>query len=125
MTDYLYTRALTASGKRNDLAMRDGYFVPVDVVATSAKRIDPDGLVVLPPFVDDHIHLDKSFLGDAWWPYGNGDLLDRAMLIGYRSGFYSDQQLSTALDMVTLDSAKAPARKLLPTRPSIHSRFFQ
>lgn len=38
---------------------------------------------------------------DAWWPYGNGDMLQRAMLIGYRSGFYTDAELLAALDMAT------------------------
>ncbi|WP_213302893.1 amidohydrolase family protein [Paraburkholderia sacchari] len=38
---------------------------------------------------------------DAWWPYGNGDMLQRAMLLGYRSGFYTDQELLVALDMAT------------------------
>ncbi|MBS0315632.1 MAG: amidohydrolase family protein [Proteobacteria bacterium] len=43
---------------------------------------------------------------DAWWPYGNGDMLQRAMLVGYRSGFYTDEALRVALDMAT-DSAAA------------------
>jgi cytosine/adenosine deaminase-related metal-dependent hydrolase len=38
---------------------------------------------------------------DAWWPYGNGDMLQRAMLIGYRSGFYTDEALQVALHMAT------------------------
>ena len=38
---------------------------------------------------------------DAWWPYGNADMLQRAMLIGYRSGFYSDEELNVALAMAT------------------------
>ncbi|MFM0074826.1 amidohydrolase family protein [Paraburkholderia sediminicola] len=38
---------------------------------------------------------------DAWWPYGNGDMLQRAMLVGYRSGFYTDEELSVALHMAT------------------------
>ncbi|MCG5072439.1 amidohydrolase family protein [Paraburkholderia tagetis] len=38
---------------------------------------------------------------DAWWPYGNGDMLQRAMLLGYRSGFYTDEELLVALDMAT------------------------
>jgi cytosine deaminase len=38
---------------------------------------------------------------DAWWPYGNGDMLQRAMLIGYRSGFYTDDDLGVALHMIT------------------------
>jgi cytosine deaminase len=38
---------------------------------------------------------------DAWWPYGNGDMLQRAMLVGYRSGFYTDEALHAALHMAT------------------------
>ncbi|MBD9472128.1 amidohydrolase family protein [Achromobacter sp. ACM01] len=38
---------------------------------------------------------------DCWWPYGNGDMLQRAMLIGYRSGFYTDDDLLTALHMAS------------------------
>ena len=38
---------------------------------------------------------------DCWWPYGNGDMLQRAMLIGYRSGFYTDGELLTALHMAS------------------------
>lgn len=45
---------------------------------------------------------------DAWSPYGNGDMLERAMLIGYRQGFLSDDDLAIALDLAT----HAPARIL-------------
>ncbi|SAK91411.1 amidohydrolase family protein [Caballeronia ptereochthonis] len=38
---------------------------------------------------------------DTWWPYGNGDMLQRAMLVGYRSGFYTDDELLVALHMAT------------------------
>ena len=44
---------------------------------------------------------------DSWWPYGDGDLLERAMIVGYRSGFNTDAQLATALDMVTTHAARA------------------
>ena len=33
---------------------------------------------------------------DSWWPYGDGDMLNRAMTIGYRSGFNTDDELRTA-----------------------------
>lgn len=42
---------------------------------------------------------------DAWWPYGNGDMLQRAMLIGYRSGFYTDEDLHLALAMATTEAS--------------------
>ncbi|MCX5515881.1 cytosine deaminase [Kaistia algarum] len=38
---------------------------------------------------------------DAWAPYGNGDLLQRAMIIGYRQGFLADEDLAHAFAMVT------------------------
>jgi cytosine deaminase len=44
---------------------------------------------------------------DAWWPYGDGDMLERAMLIGYRSGFYSDEELGIAFDMISMNAASA------------------
>ena len=44
---------------------------------------------------------------DSWWPYGDGDLLNRAMMIGYRSGFYIDDELRVAFDLVTEAGAKA------------------
>lgn len=44
---------------------------------------------------------------DSWWPYGDGDMLRRAEIIGYRSGFYTDAELSLAFDVVTSGGAKA------------------
>ena len=44
---------------------------------------------------------------DSWWPYGNADLLERAMIIGYRSGFSTDADLAFALEMVTANAARA------------------
>lgn len=42
---------------------------------------------------------------DAWWPFGNGDMLQRAMLVAYRSGFNTDEELLVALEMATTASA--------------------
>lgn len=44
---------------------------------------------------------------DSWWPYGDGDMLRRAEIIGYRSGFYTDEELNAAFDVVTAAGAKA------------------
>lgn len=44
---------------------------------------------------------------DSWWPYGDGDMLRRAEIIGYRSGFYTDAELAAAFDVVTAAGAKA------------------
>ena len=65
-----------------------------------------------PPVAALHAQGVRLFSGndnirDSWWPYGNGDLLQRAMLVGYRSGFYTDDRLQLALDMVTTHAAAA------------------
>ncbi len=44
---------------------------------------------------------------DSWWPYGDGDMLGRAMMIGYRSGFYTDDELTAAFDIITRAGADA------------------
>jgi cytosine deaminase len=43
---------------------------------------------------------------DAWWPYGDADMLERAMLVGYGSGFLTDRQLTDALDLATYGAAR-------------------
>jgi cytosine deaminase len=43
---------------------------------------------------------------DAWWPYGNGDMLERATLIGYLEGLYTDADLATAHEMATTGAAR-------------------
>ena len=44
---------------------------------------------------------------DSWWPFGDGDMLRRAEIIAYRSGFYTDPELAAAFDVVTSSGAKA------------------
>lgn len=42
---------------------------------------------------------------DAWTPFGNADMLERAMLIAYRNGFRADPLLHDALDIATRGNA--------------------
>ena len=44
---------------------------------------------------------------DTWSPYGNADMLQRAMLIGWRNDFRRDEDLLAAFDMVTAAGARA------------------
>ena len=43
---------------------------------------------------------------DSWWPYGNGDMLERATLVGYVEGLYADAELATAYAMTTQEGAR-------------------
>lgn len=75
-------------------------------VATSAP-----GAVDFPK-VDDLVAAGITYMGvsdniqDMWSPWGNGDQLERAMLLAYRSGYRADPLLRRCFDMVT----QAPAR---------------
>ena len=44
---------------------------------------------------------------DAWTPLGNGDMLERAMLLAFRFGWNKDEELALALDIVTAGGARA------------------
>jgi cytosine/creatinine deaminase len=44
---------------------------------------------------------------DTWGPYGNADMLERAMFIGLRNNLRRDDDLRIALDIVTTGGATA------------------
>lgn len=44
---------------------------------------------------------------DTWGPYGNADMLERAMLLGLRNNFRRDDELDLALETVTTGAAAA------------------
>ncbi|WP_431871709.1 amidohydrolase [Nocardiopsis eucommiae] len=45
-------------------------------------------------------------INDLWGPFGDGDMLRRAMLIAYRNSSRSDDELMLALDAVTTNAAR-------------------
>lgn len=44
---------------------------------------------------------------DLWSPFGNGDMLERAMLVAYRQNFRTDEDLAVAFDLVTTAARRA------------------
>ena len=46
---------------------------------------------------------------DTWSPYGNGDMLERGMLLGLRNNLRRDDEVALALDAITVSGAKALA----------------
>jgi cytosine/creatinine deaminase len=71
------------------------------------------GAATMPPVKLLKEHGVEVFSGsdnirDAWSPFGNGDMLERAMLVGYRANFRHDDELRLAFELVTA----APARVL-------------
>lgn len=70
------------------------------------------GPVPMPPVKRLHAAGVTIFAGsdnirDAWAPYGNGDMLERAMLIGYRQGLLADADIALTFDMATHHAARA------------------
>lgn len=60
---------------------------------------------------------------DSWWPWGDGDMLGRANMIGYRSGFAVDAQLAACFDMVTEGGAAALGLSDYGFRPGAPADF--
>lgn len=65
----------------------------------------------MPPVLRLRDHGVRVFAGsdnirDAWWPYGTGDMLERATIIGLEGALMTDDELRYAASLIT-DSAAA------------------
>jgi cytosine deaminase len=94
--------------------------VPTDLAARTADTLAEAGIAIMshgpgaatmPPLQLLRAHGVEVFGGsdnirDAWSPFGNGDMLERAMLIGYRANFRHDHELGLAYEMVTAAAAR-------------------
>lgn len=100
--------------------------VSADLASRTADQLAEAGIAIMshgpggaaiPPLKLLHEHGVTVFGGsdnirDAWSPFGNGDMLERAMMIGYRANFRHDAELAFACHMVT--SAAAHVLGLAP-----------
>lgn len=94
--------------------------VPTDLAERTADLLAEAGVAIMshgpggapmPPLklLRDHgveVFGGSDNIRDAWSPFGNGDMLERAMLIGYRANFRHDVELALAFDMVTAAAAR-------------------
>ncbi|SFH95494.1 amidohydrolase family protein [Bradyrhizobium sp. cf659] len=70
--DTLFLNARFDGGARHHIAVKDGRIAAITTVdqpPAGAETIDLKGALVVPGFVEGHIHLDTSFYGDAWRPH--------------------------------------------------------
>ncbi|WP_158811524.1 amidohydrolase family protein [Beijerinckia sp. L45] len=95
--------------------------VPLDVARRTAVTLAEAGVAIMtnapgaypfPPILELRkagvtVFSGSDNIRDSWWPYGDGDMLGRANMIGYRSGFYTDDDLTVAFDIETAAGAKA------------------
>jgi len=94
--------------------------VPTESAARTADLLAETGVAIMshgpgaatmPPvkLLKDHgveVFGGSDNIRDAWSPFGNGDMLDRAMTIGYRANFRHDHELLLAFEMVTAAGAR-------------------
>jgi cytosine deaminase len=70
--DTIFLNARFDDGTRHHLAVTNGRFAAItaaDERPAGAETIDLGNALVVPGFVEGHIHLDTSFYGDAWRPH--------------------------------------------------------
>ena len=70
--DKLFMNARFDGGARHHIAVKEGRIaalLPADAPAGDAETVDLGNALVVPGFVEGHIHLDTSFYGDAWRPH--------------------------------------------------------
>jgi cytosine deaminase len=112
----------TAAGLQGRVAVSHAFAlgsVPAEAAARTADRLAEAGVAIMshgpgaapmPPVKLLREHGVRVFGGsdnirDAWSPFGNGDMLERAMLIAYRANFRHDEELALAFDLVTAAAA--------------------
>jgi cytosine/creatinine deaminase len=71
---------------------------PASSPAPPVKRLVEAGVVVCS---------GSDGIRDTWGPYGNGDMLERAMLLGLRNNFRRDDEVELALDVCTRGGARS------------------
>lgn len=70
--DTIFLNARFDGGARHHIAVKGGRIaaiMPADTPTGGAETVDLGNALVVPGFVEGHIHLDTSFYGDAWRPH--------------------------------------------------------
>ncbi|HLW93508.1 MAG TPA: amidohydrolase family protein, partial [Roseiarcus sp.] len=92
--DAEFSRTAEALARADVAIMTNG---PGPVPVPPVKRLIEAGV---------RVFAGSDNIRDAWSPYGNGDMLERAMMIGYRQGFLADEDLKLAFDLTTSAAAR-------------------
>lgn len=77
-------------------------------VAIMTNGPGADSMPPLRPLLDEGVQIfgGSDNIRDAWSPFGSGDLLQRAGIIGYRGNFRTDADLRLAFEFVTTNSRR-------------------
>jgi cytosine/creatinine deaminase len=106
------TKALGMQGR---VAVSHAYAlgqVPIDTTKRVARNLADCGVAIMTNAPGDRafppinvlreagvlVFSGSDNVRDAWWPYGDADMIERAMIVGYCSGFYTDEEIRFAFD---------------------------
>jgi cytosine deaminase len=78
--------------------------IAIMTTAPAARPAPPVAKLVMAGVV---VCAGSDGIRDTWGPYGNADMLERAMFVGLRNNFRRDDELKIALDVVTSGGARA------------------
>jgi cytosine/creatinine deaminase len=115
------TKALGMQGR---VAVSHAYAlgqVPIDTTKRVARNLADCGVAIMTNAPGDRafppinvlreagvlVFSGSDNVRDAWWPYGDADMIERAMIVGYCSGFYTDEEIRFAFDMVSVNGSAA------------------
>ena len=88
MLDFLVTNATLPDGRTGmSLAVQDGHFVEVAqaLVAPARETLDAQGMLLCPPFVDAHFHLDATLSYGMPRVNRSGTLLEGIAVSAFRT----------------------------------------
>lgn len=98
MNDWVGVGAMLDTLAANDIALMTT--APSGHPAPSVKRAHAAGITICS---------GSDGVRDVWHPYGNGDMLDRARMVGQRNGLDKDHEVELALAICTSGGAKVMA----------------
>jgi cytosine/creatinine deaminase len=78
--------------------------IAIMTTAPAARTAPPVGKLISAGVV---VCAGSDGIRDTWGPYGNADMLERAMFVGLRNNFRRDDELKIALEVVTTGGARA------------------
>lgn len=106
MTPPVLANARLDDGRLVDIAVRDGRIAAITPAATPTNgALDLDGRLLVPGFVDGHIHLDKTLLGLPWQPHHPGATV--------RDRIEAERRQLAATTLSTVERASALARQVI------------
>lgn len=78
-----------------DIGVKDGkiQFISKDIKDKADKEIDAQGNLLIPPFIDPHIHLDKVNIVDVVRPNISGTLQEAIEIIWDKKANYTDEDI--------------------------------